>query len=337
MKAWLLDDFGLDNLRLGEAAQPTPKDDEILIKVSAVSLNFRDKAIVDGIYEPGMIPKPLIPVSDAAGVVVAVGRNVTHLKEGDRVTSHLHSHWVDGLPKPNEPDFCYGAPLPGGLAEYMALYAESAVKAPEAMTDEEASTLPIAALTAWYAMMDYGQLQPGQTVLVQGTGGVSVFAAQIAAAFGAKVIATSSKDENLARMKALGVWEGINYTKRPDWEKVALELTDGKGVDQLLDVVGGDGLNKSVSATRVGGHISQIGFLQGQTAKLDLMRVIFRQTAIRGIAVAPSRAFERMNDFLNKHEIHPVIDKVYGFAEAREAYENLARGAFGKIVIKVGA
>jgi NADPH:quinone reductase-like Zn-dependent oxidoreductase len=337
MKAWLLDNFGLDNLRLGEAQTPTPKDNEVLIKVSAVSLNFRDKAIVDGIYEPEMIPKPLIPVSDAVGTVAAVGRNVTHLKEGDRVNSHLYSRWVDGDPKPNEPDFCYGAPLPGGLADYMILNAESAVKAPKAMTDEEASTLPIAALTAWYSMMDYGKLQPGQTVLVQGTGGVSVFAVQMASAFGAKVIATSSKDENLTRVKALGAWEGINYKKRPDWEKVALELTDGKGVDQLLDVVGGDGVNQSVAATRVGGHISQIGFLQGQTAKLDLMRVIFRQTAIRGIAVGPSRAFERMNDFLNKHEIHPVIDKVYAFEQAREAYEHLARGAFGKVVIKVAA
>jgi len=219
----------------------------------------------------------------------------------------------------------------------MTLNAESAVKAPEAMTNEEASTLPIAALTAWYSMMDSGRLQPGQTLLVQGTGGVSVFAVQIASAFGAKVIATSSKDENLARVKALGAWEGINYTKRPDWENVALELTDGKGVDQLLDVVGGDGLNRSVAATRVGGHISQIGFLRGQTAQLDLMRVIFRQTTIRGIAVGPSCAFERMNDFLNKHGIHPVIDKVYPFEQAREAYEHLARGAFGKVVIKVGA
>jgi len=256
------------------------------------------------------------------------------ISEGDRVNSHLYSAWVDGTPKPNEPDFCYGAPLPGALAQYMILNAASAVKAPEAMTDEEASTLPIAALTAWYAMMDYGNLQPGQSVLVQGTGGVSVFAVQIASAFGAKVIATSSKDENLAKVKALGAWEGINYTKRPDWDKAALELTDGKGVDQLLDVVGGDGLNQSVAATRVGGHISQIGFLQGQTAKLDLMRVIFRQTAIRGIAVGPSRAFERMNEFLNKHSIHPVVDKVYPFEQAREAYEHLAHGAFGKIVIR---
>jgi NADPH:quinone reductase-like Zn-dependent oxidoreductase len=327
MKAWLLKDFGLDNLQLGEASTPIAKENEILIRVSAVSLNFRDKAIVDGIYERRMIPKPLIPVSDAVGIVVAVGSGVTRFKEGDRVNSHLYSKWVDGDPKPNEPDFCYGAPLPGGLAEYMILNAESAVKPPAVMTDEEASTLPIAALTAWYAMIDYGKLRPGQTVLVQGTGGVSVFAVQIASALGAKVIATSSRDENLAKVKTLGAWEGVNYKKHPDWEKKVLELTDGRGVDQLLDVVGGDGLNQSVAATRVGGHISQIGFLAGQTANLDLMRVIFRQTAIRGIAVGSTRSFECMNEFLEQHQIHPVIDQIYSFEQAQEAYEHLARPA----------
>jgi NADPH:quinone reductase-like Zn-dependent oxidoreductase len=336
MKAWLLKDFGLQNLQMDEVPTPTLKDNEVLIRVKAVSLNFRDKAIVDGIYEPEMIPKPLIPVSDAVGVVVSVGSAVTRFKEGDRVNSHLYSGWVDGDPAPNEPDFCYGAPLPGGLAEYMVLNAESAVLAPDAMSDEEASTLPIAALTAWYSMMDYGNLQPGQTVLVQGTGGVSIFGVQIATAFGAKVIATSSRDENLAKVKVLGAWRGINYTKFPAWEKNVMELTEGKGVDQLLDVVGGDGLNQSVAATKVGGHISQIGFLAGQKANLDLMQIIFRQTAIRGIAVGSTRSFERMNAFLDKHRIHPVIDHVYSFDQAREAYEHLGRGAFGKIVIKVG-
>jgi NADPH:quinone reductase-like Zn-dependent oxidoreductase len=158
---------------------------------------------------------------------------------------------------------------------------------------------------------------------------------QIASAFGAKVIVTSSRDENLAKVKELGAWEGINYRKHPEWEKKVLELTDGNGVDQLLDVVGGDGLNQSVAATRVGGHISQIGFLAGQTAKLDLMQVIFRQTAIRGICVGPTRSFEHLNEFLDKRQIHPVIDRVYAFDQAREAYEHLTRGAFGKIVIRV--
>jgi NADPH:quinone reductase-like Zn-dependent oxidoreductase len=158
MKAWLLNGSGLDNLQLGEAPTPTPKKGEVLVRVSAVSLNFRDKNVVDGTYPAELVPRPLIPVSDAVGVVVATGEGVTHLQEGDRVNSHLFSAWVDGDPTPNDSALTYGAPLPGGLAEYMILNATTAVKAPASMTDEEASTLPIAALTAWYSMMDCGHL-----------------------------------------------------------------------------------------------------------------------------------------------------------------------------------
>ncbi len=335
MKAWLLKDFGLNNLVAGEAATPAPKAGELLIKVSAVSLNFRDKAIVDGIYLPHLVPKPLIPVSDAVGTVVEVGKGVTRFKVGDRVNSHLYSRWLDGAPGPDEPLHCIGMPLPGGLAEYMILHEDSAVAAPASMSDEEASTLPIAALTAWYSLMDVGHLQPGQTVLVQGTGGVSLIAAQIAIAQGARVIATSSSDANLAKVKALGVSDGINYRAHPDWENAALELTEGKGVDITIDIAGGDGLNKSVLATKVAGVVAQVGFLTGQTTALDLMPVIFRQTVIRGICVAPRTSFDRMNPFLDKHRIKPVIDKVYAFDEAVQAYEHLARGPFGKVVIKI--
>ncbi len=335
MKAWLLKDFGLHNLQRGEAPAPAPKAGELLVKVGAVSLNFRDKAIVDGFYEPHLVPKDLIPVSDAAGTVIAVGEGVTRFKVGERVNSTLYTRWVDGAPAPDEPLHCLGSPLPGGLAEYMIIHEESAVRAPDNMSDVEASTLPIAALTAWYCLMDVGNLQPGRTVLVQGTGGVSIFAAQIALAHGARVIATSSSDENLARVKALGVQHGINYRKQPDWEREVLALTDGKGVDITIDVAGGNGLNQSVAATRVAGVVTQVGFLTGQTAALNLMPVIFRQTTIRGIAVAPRSAFERMNPFLDKHRIKPVIDRVYDFEEAVQAYEHLARGPFGKIVIKI--
>lgn len=335
MKAWLLEDFGLSNLNLKETATPVPQAGELLVKVSAVSLNFRDKAIVDGYYEPAMIPKPLIPVSDAAGVVVSTGPGVTRFRTGDRVTSTLYSRWIDGAPGPNEPDFCFGAPLPGGLAEYMIIHEQSAVRAPAAMSDVEASTLPIAAVTAWFSLMDFGNLQQGQTVLVQGTGGVSLFAAQIAAAHGAHVIVTSSKDENLARAKTLGAWAGINYRSTPAWDREVLALTGGRGVDLLLDVAGGDGLNQSVAATKAGGLIAQIGFLTGQTAALQLMPLFFRQTTIRGIAVGHRRSFERMIDFLDIHQVSPVIDKVYAFGEAREAFAHLSRGPFGKVVIKI--
>ena len=181
-----------------------------------------------------------------------------------------------------------------------------------------------------------GNLQPGQTVLVQGNGGVSIFAAQIALAHGARVIATSSSDANLERIRALGVTDGINYRTHPDWEQEVLALTGGRGVDVTIDVAGGDGLNKSVQATKVAGVVAQVGFLTGQAAQLQLMPVIFRQTTIRGIAVAPRTSFDRMNPFLEQHGIQPVIDRVYAFDEAVQAYQHLARGAFGKIVIKVG-
>jgi NADPH:quinone reductase-like Zn-dependent oxidoreductase len=217
----------------------------------------------------------------------------------------------------------------------MIIHEDSAVRAPADMTDEEASTLPIAALTAWYSLVDYGQIQPGQTVLVQGTGGVSIFAAQIAMALGARVIITSSRDENIAAVIELGAMAGINYRTTPDWAAEVLKLTDGKGVDLLLDVAGGEGVNASVQATKVGGRIAQIGFLTGQTTGLNLMPLIFRQTTLRGIAVAPRSAFDRMNAFLDGHRIRPVIDHVYPFEQAREAYEHLARGPFGKVVIKV--
>ena len=335
MKAWLLKDFGLDNLELGEVQTPVPKTGELLVKVGAVSLNFRDKAIVDGIYEPHTVPKPLIPVSDVAGTVVATGEGVSRFAVGDRVNSHLYSRWLDGMPAHDEPDYCFGSPLPGGLAEFMIIHEDSAVRAPADMTDEEASTLPIAALTAWYSLVDYGQVQPGQTVLVQGTGGVSIFAAQIAMALGARVIITSSRDENIAAVVKLGAMAGINYRTTPDWAAEVMKLTDGKGVDLLLDVAGGEGVNASVQATKVGGRIAQIGFLTGQTTGLNLMPLIFRQTTLRGIAVAPRSAFDRMNAFLDGHRVRPVIDHVYPFEQAREAYEHLARGPFGKVVIKV--
>lgn len=335
MKAWRLNDFGLHNLELEEIETPTPRAGELLIRVSAVSLNFRDKAIIDGFYEPAKMPKGLIPAGDAAGEVVALGPGVTRFAVGDRVTSHFYSHWIDGEPGPDEPDFSLGGPLNGGLAEYMILEESTAVASPASLNDEQASTLPIAGLTAWYSLVENGHISSGDTVLVQGTGGVSIFAVQFASAFGARVIATSSSDDKLRRVRDLGASDLINYRDLPDWDQVALALTDGRGVDQLLDVVGGDGINQSVAATKAGGHINLIGFLSGQTAKLDLMQVLFRQTQIHGIAVGHRRAFEDMNAFIDKHEIVPVIDTTYEFTDAIAAFEHLNRGAFGKIVIRV--
>ncbi|MFE8953515.1 NAD(P)-dependent alcohol dehydrogenase [Streptomyces althioticus] len=335
MRAWQLEDFGLDNLRLVERPTPKPGPGEILVKVSAVSLNYRDKAIVDGVYNPEKMPQNLIPVNDTAGVVAELGPGVTEWKIGDRVLSHFYSHWLDGAPARDEPDWQLGGPLHGGLAEYMILEAKSAVPTPAHLTDEQASTLPIAALTAWFSLVEYGKLQPGQTVLVQGTGGVSLFAVQIATALGARVIVTSSSDEKLKKAAALGASDLINYRTTPDWAEKARELTGGEGVDQVIEVVAGDGLNQSVHATKAAGHISLVGFLGGQTAPLDVMSLLYSQAAIRGIAVGHRRAFLEMNEFIEKEGLQPVIDVVYSFEDAIKAYEHLARGAFGKIVIRV--
>lgn len=335
MRAWMLEDFGLDNLNRHEIPIPDPGAGELLIKVSAASLNYRDKALVDGIYAPDKQPKRLIPVADFAGVVAAVGEGASKFSVGDRVTSHFYSTWQDGPWLPKYADHQVGGPLGGGLAEYQILAENAVVASPEGLTDAEAATLPIAALTPWFAMREYGSIGSGDTILVQGTGGVSIFAIQIASALGARVIATSSSDAKLDRARRLGATDTINYRTTPDWASAALELTEGRGVDLVMDVVGGEGLRDSIRAARGGGMVSVVGFLNGQSANLDLMDLIWHQTHIQGIAVGHRRSFQDLVPFLEKHKIRPVIDTVYDFEDAHAAYEQLARGAFGKIVITV--
>ena len=336
MKAWELQDFGLSHLKLVDRSTPKPGPNELLVGVSAVSLNFRDKAIVDGNYRPERTAMPLIPVSDMVGIVKQVGPGVTRFPVGARVTSHLFSRWVEGMPGPDQGDhYCFGGPLPGGLAEFMVIHEDAAVEPPASLSDPEAATLPTAALTAWFSLVACGELEAGQTVLVQGTGGVSIFAVQIASAIGARVIATSSSDEKLDRVKALGASDGINYRKLPDWQVVARRMTSDLGVDHVLDMVGGESLNRSIEAARIGGQVTVIGFLGDQTANINLLPLMFRKTRIRGSSTGHRKAFEAMNRFLEAHAIKPVIDTVYPFLEAVDAFEHLGRGAFGKVVIDV--
>ncbi|MBT1631555.1 zinc-dependent alcohol dehydrogenase family protein [Curtobacterium flaccumfaciens] len=336
MRAWTLNDFGFDNLTLRNLPAPEPREHELLIEVSAASLNYRDKALVDGIYAPEKMPKGLVPIADFAGVVARVGEGVTKYAIGDRVTSHFYSTWQDGPWLAEYADFQVGGPLGGGLAEFQTLHEDAVVPTPASLTDEQAATLPIAALTPWFAMREYGDIGTGDTVLVQGTGGVSIFAIQIASALGARVIATSSSDEKLARARKLGASDTINYRTTPDWAAEALRLTEGRGVDLVLDVVGGKGLAASIRATRGSGMVAVVGFLDDQRATLDLMDVIWHQTHIQGIAVGHRRSFSDLVAFLEEHRIEPVIDTVYAFEDAKAAYAKLAAGAFGKIVIAVG-
>ena len=235
-----LPSFGLKNLELAEAPMPTPASNEVLIRVAAVSLNYRDKLVIEGELLPDRPAMPFVPVSDMAGEVVAIGADVSRFKVGDRVLGNFWTQWIDGAP-PREMtrhSLSLGGPLPGMLAEYVTLHEDFVVKAPASLTDEEASTLPVAALTAWFALIETGHLKAGQTVLVQGTGGVALFGLQIAQAFGARVIVTSRSAEKLERAKALGAFGVIDTHANPDWTAAALDLTDGHGVDHVLELIG---------------------------------------------------------------------------------------------------
>ncbi|MFP3668847.1 NAD(P)-dependent alcohol dehydrogenase [Priestia sp. SIMBA_032] len=335
MKAWQRQGVGLENLKLVDLPTPEPGPKQLLVRVKAVSLNFRDKAIVDGVYLPHLMTQPFVPVSDASGEVVKVGSEVTKFKKGDRVTSHMFTKWKDGTPNKDDGAHALGGPKNGGLAEYMLLNEDATVMTPVTLTDEEASTLPIAAFTVWFSLVEYGKIKAGDTVLVQGTGGVSVYAVQIASALGAKVIATSSSNEKLERVKALGAKEVINYAETPDWEKEVLKITEGKGVNHILEVVGGQSINRSIEALALQGHIYIIGFLESMMAEVNVFSLLAKQAHIQGINVGHRRAFEDMIRAFDELDIRPVIDTVYSFDEALDAYKHLYKGAFGKIVIKV--
>lgn len=334
MKAWQLQAFGRENLSLNEVPQPTPGPGEVLVRISSVALNYRDKLLYDGLYNPHL-EFPITQVADAVGEVVALGPNATRFKVGDRVVTNYCTRWVDGPPTVKESLYTLGNVIPGALAEYLVLSEQALAIAPAYLTSDEAAALPCAALTAWYALVEKGGLTAGQTVLVQGTGGVSLFGLQIAAALGATVIVTSSSDEKLARAKALGATHTINYSRTPDWEKEALALTNKQGVDHILEVVGGANVARSIKAINAQGQISIIGIIDGFDATIPLFGLIQKHGILRGITVGPRRALEEMLRKFDEIKLHPVIDTVYSFADARKAFDHLERGAFGKIVIRV--
>ncbi|MFA4892176.1 NAD(P)-dependent alcohol dehydrogenase [Brevundimonas sp.] len=336
MKRWQLPSFGLKNLELAEAPVPTPGNNELLIRVAAVSLNYRDKLVVEGKLLPDRPTMPFVPVSDMAGEVVATGAGVSRFKVGDRVLGNFWTQWIDGEP-PQEMarhGLSLGGPLPGMLAEYVTLHENIAVKAPASLTDEEASTLPVAALTAWSALIETGHLKAGQTVLVQGTGGVALFGLQFAQAFGARVIVTSRSTEKLEHARALGAFGVIDTRANPDWSAAALDLTDGRGVDHVLELIGDDNISRSAAALASGGRIAQIGFMKGSEIVLSAVPMMLKRAVIQGISVGHRRAFEDMNRAIDEHVLKPVIDKVYAFKDARAAFVHLERGPFGKVVVR---
>lgn len=333
MKQWQLSSFGQGNLEMTDAPTPTPGPGELLVKVTAVSLNYRDKLVIEGMLAQHSPALPFVPLSDMAGEVVALGSDVSRFRVGDRVLGNFWTQWIDGDPPSHMPSL--GGPLPGFLSEYATLHEEAAVRSPATLTDDEASTLPIAALSAWFALIETGRLGRDDTVLVQGTGGVALFGLQIARAFGARVIVTSRSAEKLERIRRLGDFDAIDTSAMPAWSPLAREMTDGRGLDHVLELIGGPNLAESVTALANGGRISQIGFMGGTDMALPAIPFSGKRGIIQGINVGHRRAFEDMNRAIDEHGIKPVIDAIYAFGDVPAAFEHLERGPLGKIVIRL--
>lgn len=327
-------EFGIDALKLVEKDEPKPRHQQVVVRMRAASINYRDLLMIDGKYSRNL-PLPLIPFSDGAGEVVAVGEDVTRWKPGDRVLSTFFQSWTSGPISNAAAGSALGGAVNGVLAEYVALDEEGWVAIPEHLSFEEGATLPCAGVTAWHALFA-GSFTCGETVLTLGTGGVSVFATQFAHAAGAASIGTSSSDEKLERLRKLGAAHGINYKAEPDWEKKVLKLTGGTGVDRVIEVGGAGTLVKSLRAVRAGGHISLIGVLTGQTGEINPLPAVMKGVCIQGIFVGSREMFEAMNRAVTVHRIKPVIDRVFPFAEAKEALHYMASGAhFGKVVVQL--
>jgi NADPH:quinone reductase-like Zn-dependent oxidoreductase len=326
---------GIDALVKVEGPEPKPAYRQVLVKVAACSLNFRDLGIVRGTYRMP-VQDHIVPLSDGAGEVVEVGAGVTRVKVGDKVAGCFFQRWSGGEPPPNVQANALGGSIDGMLAEFVVLEEEGVVKVPAHLSVEEGATLPCAGVTAWHALVEHGKLIAGQTVLLQGTGGVSTFGLQLAHAMGVQVVITSSSDEKLARAKTLGANRGINYKSTPDWEKAAMEFTGGLGVDHVVEVGGAGTLTRSFGAIRVGGKISLIGGLSGPATELNPGLIVARRANVQGISVGSTQMFEAMNRSIAANGIKPVIDKVFDFDEVHAAYKHMASGVhFGKILISV--
>lgn len=336
MRAWeIRGAFGLDNLTLGERPDPEPGPGQVAVRVRAASLNYRDLLMIQGLYNPKQA-LPLIPCSDGAGEVIAVGPGVTRVKPGDRVCGAFCQKWVSGTPTREKLRATLGGPLDGTLAEQVLLSEEGVVATPPHLSDEEAATLPCAAITAWSALITEGRLVAGETVLVQGTGGVSLFALQFARLAGARVIVTSGSDAKLAKAKEMGAWEGINYRETANWGAKVKELTGGAGVDHVVEVGGAGTLKQSLAAVRFGGTVSLIGNLAGINAEIALTSVFMQRVKVQGILVGDREGFEAMNRAVTAAALRPVIDRAFSFEEVKAALDRMAQGGhFGKIVVRI--
>lgn len=336
MKAYEIQEpFGIDALTLVERPEPRPGPGQVLVRIRAVSLNYRDLLVVKGVWRP---TSPRIPASDGVGEVVAVGEGVTRVRTGDRVAGIFLPGWIDGevTPEKLQTPSLGGVGLDGTLAEYVSFDEGTVVRVPEHLSDEEAATLPLAAVTAWHAVIRRSGVKMGETVLVQGTGGVSLFALQFAHMVGARVIVTSSSDEKLRRAGRLGAVHGINYKESPDWDERVLEITEKRGVDHVVEVVGAENLTRSLNAVRMSGSISVIGLLGGTSAQIETFGFVEKNVRLNGIYIGSREMFEEMNQAITEHRLKPVVDRVFAFDEVQDALRYLETGShFGKVCVRL--
>jgi NADPH:quinone reductase-like Zn-dependent oxidoreductase len=329
------DDWSIDHLKIVEREQPEPGPGEVLLQVKAASINYRDLVVPLRGYGSFTGTLPLVPISDGVGEVVEIGAGVNRVATGDRACPMFMQKWIAGEPDLARITSTLGGPIDGVMQEYIVVNEEGLAKIPEYLTDEEAATLPCAALTAWSALVTEGDVKAGDTLLVQGTGGVSLFALQFAKLLGAKVIVISSSDDKLKRVAALGADEGINYTNVPEWGKAVKKLTRGEGVDHIVEVGGEKTLPQSLRVIRPGGTISMIGVLSGVNMGVSLGLIVTRKVRLQGITVGHRDSFEAMARAIGQHQVKPVIDRVFAFEELKEAMEYLRQGKhFGKICIR---
>jgi NADPH:quinone reductase-like Zn-dependent oxidoreductase len=333
MQVGQIPSFGIDSLEFAQRPVPEPGPGEVLVKIHAVSLNYRDLMMVKGLYNPNL-KLPRIPCSDGAGQVEAVGAGVTLWKPGDRVAGIFMQNWLEGAPTAAKTKGALGGDIDGMMAEYVVLKETGLVAVPGHLSFEEASTLPCAAVTAWNALA-VGKLKPGATVLIQGTGGVSLFALQFAKLMGARVLGISSSHAKLERARSLGLDAGLNYRETPDWDRWALEQTGGDGVDLVVEVGGIGTLPLSLHGIRMRGVIAQIGVLSGPAEPLPLPLILHKQAHIQGIYVGSRHDFIEMNKAVSLAGLHPVYES-FSWTEARAVFTRMEQAShFGKLVLKV--
>ncbi|MBM3570289.1 MAG: NAD(P)-dependent alcohol dehydrogenase [Alphaproteobacteria bacterium] len=337
MKAWVLEKPGIEHLRLVDRPEPQPGPGEVKLRIRAVSLNYRDPVAIAGGYGSTQRQAELVPGSDGAGEVVAVGAGVTRFKPGDRAVPHFFLDWPAGGASAEFLASNLGGRNDGTFREFACFPQASLVHTPEHLSDVEAATLSCAGVTAWSAIVAHGHVAPGQVVVTQGTGGVSLFALQFAKAAGAEVIITSSSDEKLARARALGADHGINYRAEPQWARRVHEITRGRGADLVVELGGQETLEQSLRAARIGGSLMTIGVLSGPRPALNLGLIVTRGVRLQGVTVGSKAEFEAMLRAMVRHRLKPVLDATeFAFADLKDAIAHLKAGRhFGKIPIRV--